>query len=282
MAGEIESVITQADLRGISRLVPYLPPEYCRLTAEMVIASRPRAMLVTGFYVNGAPETDGPPGAVALADALIAMGFEVVLVTDRVSFEVLEAIAPSRAKCVSFPAGDDRESMEAAAALIALYRPTVLGFIERPGLTADCRYFNMRGVDVTEHCAMTDYLLDHGVPSFAVGDGGNEAGMGRWARRLASEGITQTPAFTVADHVVAASVSNWGALGLVAYLSILRGRDLLPELETEAARIRTMVRMGAVDGFSGDNVAKVDGKPLEESLLVLAKLKDLVDDALGP
>jgi hypothetical protein len=41
-------------------------------------------LIVTGFYIldPGAPETDGPPGAAALAAAIKAAGHTPVLVTD--------------------------------------------------------------------------------------------------------------------------------------------------------------------------------------------------------
>lgn len=279
--GEIEKIILGNDVRGIARLQPHLPVGFCKRAADLIISNRPRAMLVTGYYVNGEAETDGPSGTVALADALLLMDYEVVLVTDAVSYEVVQALAPRRAACVEFPAKTHPEARELAAALIELYRPTVIGYIERPGLTADGLYLNMRGVDITPHCGITDYLLDAGIASFAVGDGGNEAGMGRYATQLRSEGINENPSATAADELVAASVSNWGAYGIVAYLSMHRGRDLLPELEIESARIRRIVQMGAVDGFSGKNEVKVDGRPLAESLDLLGRLKDLVDDELG-
>lgn len=282
VAGEIEKLILSDDLRGISRLAPHLPSDFCKRAADLIVGNRPRAMLVTGFCVNGCPETDGPPGTVALADALLLMNFQVFLVTDPISFKALKAIAPRRAQCLEFPVAGHEESKELAAALIELHQPSVIGFIERPGFTEDRRYRNMRGVDITEHCAMTDYLLDHGIPSFGIADGGNEAGVGAYAEQIKQEGIYDRPALSVADEVVAASVCNWGALGIVAYLAIYRGRDLLPDLETEAARVRSLVRVGAVDGFSGRNEAKIDGRSLEDNLSLLGQLKDLVETVLGP
>lgn len=282
MAGEIEKLLLSNDVRGISRLAPHMPSDFCKRATDLIVGNRPRAMLVTGFYVNGEAETDGPPGAAALADALLMMNFQVVLVTDAVSIKALRAIAPRKAECVEFPTVGHDESKELASALIELHQPSVIGFIERPGFTDGQRYRNMRGIDITAHSALTDYLLDHGVPSFGVGDGGNEAGLGGYAQQLRDEQIFESPVLTVADEVVIASVSNWGALGIVAYLSIYRGRDLLPDLETEAARIRRMVRVGAVDGFSGRSEAKVDGRSLEDNLKFLGELKDLVDTILGP
>ena len=280
--GQIEKIILSDDVRGIARLTPHMPPDFCKRAADLIVSNRSRAMLVTGFYVNGGPETDGPTGAVAIADALLLMNFEVVLVTDAISYKALQTIAPRRAECVEFPTRPHDESKELAAGLIETHKPSVIGYVERPGFTEGDRYLNMHGVDITRYCARTDYLLDSRIPSFAVGDGGNEAGMGKYAGELAREGIIESPSSCATDELVAASVSNWGAFGIVAYLSIYRGRDLLPDLEIESARVRNLVRVGAVDGFSGRNEVKVDGRSLAENLALLARLKDFVDDVLGP
>ena len=280
--GQIEEIILSNDVRGMARLAKHMPADFCKRAADHIVNNRSRAMLITGFYVNGSPETDGPTGTAALADALLLLDFEVVLVTDAISLKALETIAPRRARCVEFPTRGHAESRELAHALIEVHSPSIIGYIERPGLNQLNCYMNMHGSDITQHCGMTDYLLDTGVPSFAVGDGGNEAGMGKYADALLREKIINNPSTCVTDEVVAASVSNWGAFGIVAYLSIYRGRDLLPELEIESARIRNLVRVGAVDGFSGRNEAKVDGRSLNENLQLLGRLKDFVDDVLGP
>ena len=280
--GQIEKIILSDDVRGMARLARHLPPDFCKRAADKIVDNRSQAMLVTGFYVNGSPETDGPSGTVALADALLLMDFEVVLVTDAISYKALEAVAPRRATCVEFPTRDQAESKQLAATLIELHKPSVIGYVERPGLDRNDRYLNMHGEDITRYCAMTDYLLETRLPSFAVGDGGNEAGMGKYFDALLQEKIIKSPSVCATDEVVGASVSNWGAFGIVAYLSIYRGRDLLPELEIESARIRNLVRVGAVDGFSGRNEAKVDGRSLADNLDLLGKLKDFVDDVLGP
>jgi hypothetical protein len=55
--------------------------------------------IVTGFYVPGgdppAAETDGPPGALVLAQTLFSLGIEACVVTDSYCFSALEAAAAS-------------------------------------------------------------------------------------------------------------------------------------------------------------------------------------------
>ena len=127
--GQIEKIILSDDVRGIARLTPHMPPDFCKRAADLIVSNRPRAMLVTGFYVNGGPETDGPTGAVAIADALLLMNFEVVLVTDAISYKALQTIAPRRAECVEFPTRPHDESKKLAAGLIETHKPSVIGYV---------------------------------------------------------------------------------------------------------------------------------------------------------
>ncbi len=77
---------------------------------------------------------------------------------------------------------------------------------------------------------------------------------------------------TRTTKLVIASVSNWGAYGLVAAMSVLAGRNLLPTVEEEEGMVRTCVDAGAVDGFTGDHAVRVDGFELAEYSQTLASL----------
>ena len=56
------------DKRGVSDLRPHLPKDFCRQAADLLAARPGVALITTGFYIlrTGTPETDGPPGAVAI------------------------------------------------------------------------------------------------------------------------------------------------------------------------------------------------------------------------
>jgi hypothetical protein len=71
-------------------------------------------------------------------------------------------------------------------------------------------------------------------------------------------------------------VSNWGAYGLVAALSLLSGRGLLPTDEETRADVEAIVRLGGVDGVTRNNAPTVDGMPLEASYALLAELRALL------
>ncbi len=272
----MERTILSTDNRGISKIAGYLPPDFCQRAARLARDHGERVMLVTGFYVNGAPETDGPPGTAALGHALELLGSDVTVVTDAISFEAMRAITPPKIACVEFPVLTNRKSANWAAKFLDEMKPTAIGFIERPGPTTDGTYRSWKHIDITEHCALTHHLLAGDTPSFAVGDGGNETGMGRYRKALLKEGVLEDPSTTAVDELVIASVSNWGALGMVAELSRLSGRDLLPHPEMEEARLRAMLRRGAVDGLSGETELRVDGRNLESYLRVLVELRRMV------
>ncbi|MCH9011199.1 MAG: DUF4392 domain-containing protein, partial [Chloroflexi bacterium] len=75
----IEDIILDRDRRGISKLRQYLPADFCDQAAGFILEHPGKAIITTGFYIlaAGVPETDGPPGAVAIGNALEALGFEV-------------------------------------------------------------------------------------------------------------------------------------------------------------------------------------------------------------
>ena len=74
-------------------------------------------------------------------------------------------------------------------------------------------------------------------------------------------------------HLVVATVSNWGAYGLLAYLSGLAGFDLLPTAEESAAALQLLAGMGAIHGMTGRAEAMVDGFSPADEAAVLAELR---------
>ena len=89
MANSVEDIILARDRRGISQLREHLAPDFCDQAAAFLLESlgsgSSSVVIANGFYIlsAGAPETDGPLGAVVIGDALNALGHEVVHVTDR-------------------------------------------------------------------------------------------------------------------------------------------------------------------------------------------------------
>uniref|UniRef100_UPI002FE1E7B4 glutamate cyclase domain-containing protein n=1 Tax=Thermovirga lienii TaxID=336261 RepID=UPI002FE1E7B4 len=135
--------------------------------------------------------------------------------------------------------------------------------------------------DITQWTAPLDQgalmAQDMGVSVLAVGDGGNEVGMGlakdilqkalpSFEKCLCSVGCTD---------LIPSDVSNWGAYALVALLSAQKGRWLGHEPQEERAMIEAMVKAGAVDGKTCQKIPSVDGFPSSVHEEKVEELKEL-------
>lgn len=279
MSTDIEDVILDHDKRGISALRPHLPSGYVDEAARVVLDNPGTALIVTGFYIMWAdgPENDGPPGAVAIGNALRALGYDVVYVSDRHSTSIVEGLAGDGSTVLDFPFMDDAESADFANGVLKNTTPSVVISIERCGPSEDGKARNMRNADITEFNAKTDYLFTGGVPSVGIGDGGNEIGMGNLADVIPTvPTLVELPCVTRVTKPVIASVSNWGGYGLVAAMSRGAGRNLLPSIDDEREMVQRAVALGAVDSFSGERIERVDGFSLEENSRTLERLHELI------
>jgi len=270
----IEDIILSQDKRGMLALRPYLPDDYCSQAAQFIMDNPGDVIIVTGFYVvmSGTPETDGPSGAIAIGEALKALGRTVTYVSDSYTTPVLRKFG-NGSPVIEFPIGDVVASKKQAKAVLDEVKPSLLISIERCGRTREDTYLNMRYVDISPHTARLDYLFDSAVPSVGIGDGGNEIGMGNLADMIPQvDSLPDYPAVNQVDRLVIASVSNWGGYGLVASMSRIAGKNLLPTVEAETALLHGMIESGVVDGTTGDAVPTVDNFSAEENGELLARL----------
>ena len=277
--GAVDEIILRNDRRGVSALQPHVPADSCDRAAELVLRNPGTVLVVTGFYIltPGAPETDGPPGALALGNSLERLGYGVRYVTDVHSAPILEAIGVPADRLVEFPIVGDAESSSYANRLLEEMQPSVLIAIERCGLSDDGLYRNMRGRDITPFTARTDHLFYDHPATVGIGDGGNEIGMGSVASVIPTvPSLVEKPAMTRTNELILSSVSNWGGYGLAAALSLKTGRNLLPTVETEQEWIRQAVDAGAVDGVLGEFRYGVDAMSLEETGQALRQLHALL------
>lgn len=238
-----------------------------RLAAQSLRLAK-RVGIVSGFYIPqaNAGETDGPPGAKALGDALAALEIEVDYITDRFNAPLFRALGI--------------EPLVEPTDYLTRTSPTHLVSIERAARAHDGRYRNMRGADITDTTASLDEWFIQaarlGLTTVGIGDGGNEIGMGKvFADALATiPHGPQIASIIAADFCIAAGVSNWGAFGLVGALSILVGRDLLPTVAECESTLRRLVEVGgAVDGVTHLREPTVDGLELSVSIRMLESIR---------
>ncbi|MBO6210789.1 MAG: DUF4392 domain-containing protein, partial [Schwartzia sp.] len=212
----IEDIILRHSQRGMTKLRPHMEADYCRQAAEEICSwKRGVVLLTTGFYVAGYPETDGPTGTAVLASVLRDMGFRPVIVTEPENAELF------RIRDFEVATAEVGVDVDFFRQMIFEYHPVGMISVERCGLNAENDYANMRGISISEHNAPTDILFqiahEYDIRTVGVGDGGNEIGMGNVADIIKQE-LSLVPCVVKVDYLVIASVSNWGAYGLAAYL----------------------------------------------------------------
>ncbi len=264
-----DSILTYSEQRNIHTLRKYLAPNFCEQAAEAVLHHPGRVFIVTGFWVAGTCETDGPVGAIVLADVLHELGSEPVFVTDRYCAEILRRCRPYR--MIEFPIASYKESQDVAASVLAREDPSLLISIERCGMSEDRRYYNMRGVDMSAYTAKLDYLFQESRASIGIGDGGNEIGMGNLVEGILQEKLSIIPCVTRVRYPVIATVSNWAAYGIVAYLSQKQQDDYMKFLRIRET-LEQLVRLGVVDGVTGQAELSVDGFSLSTLETIAAEL----------
>ena len=275
----IEDLVLSRDQRGVSALRGHLPADFCDRAAALIPGEPGTALIITGFYILAAKsnETDGPSGAIATGMALESLGYKAVYVTDRYTADLMTALAGDASKVVDFPIVDDEASRAYALGLLEELDPSVVIATERCGLTDEGLYRNMRGQDITEYTARVDHLFLEHPNTIGIGDGGNELGMGNLAEHTPSvPTLVKKPCTVSSTGPIICSVSNWGFYGLIAALSLRRGRNLLPSIGAEQAMVEKCVEIGSVDGKSNTVVPRVDGFSLEENSEILAALHDIL------
>ena len=268
----------------------YLPSDYTYGAARALWKS-PHVLITTGFYVDGCPETDGLPGAFFLGRALAQQGAKVSYVGEQYVLELLRALVEElwlpqpgsgtrgsgdtgRPDFIEFPIADAATSEALSREIISSRQVSAAVAIERCGRTRSGRYCNILGEDISPWTARVDDLFTYpGVVTIGVGDGGNEIGMGLLSKYIEAELGIADPVETKVDHLVLATVSNWGAYGIIARLSSLAGLDLLPAEGEEEEALEIIVANGAIDGLTRRAEPSVDGFSSEASSDLIAALR---------
>jgi hypothetical protein len=292
----IETLIHRDVGRGMEAVFKASQGGLWRAASALAASATPSIGLVTGFFVPGgdppAAETDGPVGAALLARGFVRAGLTCRLATDTIcrsacraaldaagaSGVVIDAIAPG--------AGTDD--------IIELWRRQGIDWViavERCGPAADGRPRNMRGTDISEYAAPLDRLFSAGPwRTIAVGDGGNEIGMGSVPRPLIAQHVPLGATIgceVPADFLIAAGVSHWGAYAVLAALARLREDWSGPMIEAldpdlDQSVIEAIVRDGpAVDGVSLRREATIDAMGMDLHIAVMEAIRGVVT-ANGP
>jgi len=240
-------------------------------------------------------ENDGPSGAAAIVRALwLSQQATSVLVIEEtlippmaavlraagmavVDYETArQASADGSIACVviePYPI-TDVEGQKAATEMLDRFQPDVMFSTERVGRNVNGVYYNMRGRDYGMGRARIDRLFDagmaRGVPVIAVGDGGNEIGMGAVKEVVQTSVPFGAPgdcpcgggigAVSGADVLVTAAVSNWGCTAICAAMALRTGdARLLHRSTMEARLLEVMTTQGLINSADGIIDPHVDG-----------------------
>jgi len=264
---KIEDAILSNDKMGISKVRKYLPENFCEKAAEYILEHSKRILIATGFYVNEKCDIDGLPGAIFLSQVLKSLGSEITFVTDKYCSNILKQVQDF--SVIDFPLNEIEDNF--SEALIQKLNPALIISIERCGAGKDGNYYNFKGENITEHTAKLDFLMERISYSVAVGDLGNEMGMGDLYGWTKKEKIVPEPSVTKAKHLVISSISNWGCYGIIAYISKFLKKDYL-KIINEEELLKKLNKLGAIDGITHSKEQTVDGHTLEETKEILKKL----------
>ncbi|MEK5108921.1 DUF4392 domain-containing protein [Cytobacillus sp. FSL K6-0129] len=252
-------------------------------------------------------ETDGPPGTAILARVIREYrGAIPIILTEeslvKATIPILKAaglavVTPEQAlaaqqyhekgytsvACIlPFPT-EDHEADEVSSQLINQFNPAAVISIEKAGKGEKGTYHNMRGHDYSSGRARIDYLInkamDNNIPTIAIGDGGNEIGMGNVleaVEEFVPHGKT-IASVTKVDLLLTASVSNWGCYAVCAALA-LKNKNLnyLHNEADERRMLDAAILSGHVDGATGKAEATVDGFPLSTNIAIIEMLNSVV------
>jgi hypothetical protein len=192
---------------------------------------------------------------------------------------------------------DPKLAAAQADQILAIAKPTAVISIEAPGCNELGVYHNAIGLEVTELEAKMDILFEKaqamGILNIAIGDLGNEIGMGAIAETLdafipyAAKGRCSCgcgggiAVKTKADTLITATVSDWGCYAMIAALAYLKeDLDIMHTPEQEKQTLTCACRNGMID-MHGWLIPAIDGFGLEIQLPMVQLMRELVRSALA-
>lgn len=267
--------------------------------------------LLSGFVLldNKAAETDGIVSTMLLARALV-LAFDVKPVVicqeenveavknmSRVVglhlYDTIEEVKENPVSMAVIPFTKDKAKAACQAdALLEKGLPTAVIANEFPGENRVGEFHNAVGKCTTPLEAKADILFEKlqkaGVLNIAIGDLGNELGMGAIVPHL-DKYIPGSAAGTcvcgcgggiatrvAADHIITATVSDWGCYGLIAAIAYLMDDlDIMHDAELEKEVLTTAAKSGMVDMY-GWTVPAIDGFDLQTNMTIVTLMRECI------
>ncbi len=247
--------------------------------------------ILTGFILSpfNKAETDGAISSVLLSSALEkAFGVKTVIVCPEEAEKAiikLSELLSAKTQTVVFTK-DFEKADEFSDKILSSGYPDAVISIECPSANKHGIYHNAGGVDVSQLEAKTDILFEKlciaGVPNIAIGDLGNEIGMGTISDCIENHipsdceccgkgGIT---ARTKADNIITATVSDWGCYSLICMLAYMTGN---PEIMHDSSLQEKMMNVAAQNGLIdmwGEHIPAIDGFGVKITGLIVDLMRE--------
>ncbi|MBR3779904.1 MAG: DUF4392 domain-containing protein [Clostridia bacterium] len=247
--------------------------------------------ILTGFVLSpfNKAETDG-----VISSALLASSLERIFKVKTVIVcpdEALNAVnnllscLETHSEIFVFTKESDKAEEECDK-ILSQFKPDAVISIECPSANKNGRYHNAGGIDVTNLEAKTDLLFEKlcksGVPNIAIGDLGNEIGMGTIAdcieKSIPSDcvccgkgGIT---ARTKADNIITATVSDWGCYSLICMLAYMTGKpELMHDSNLQEKLMISASENGLIDMW-GEHIPAIDGFGVKITGLIVDLMRE--------
>ena len=272
--------------------------------------------IMTGFVLRPykKAEMDGIVSSVLLARALVkAFDAKPVIICPTDNYHAVKALSAcvglhlfeDMTELLEIPASmgvitftkNKSEAEKEAERIIKTAPPKAVVSIEAPGENARGVYHNAVGLEVTELEAKMDVLFEKlqklGILNIAIGDLGNEIGMGAIAETLekyipyASEGGCKCgcgggiAVRTKADNLITATVSDWGCYAMIAALAYLKEDiDIMHTAELEKEAMICASRSGMIDMY-GWLIPAIDGFGIEINASIVSLMRETVKSTLA-
>lgn len=271
--------------------------------------------IITGFILlpHKEPEMDGVVSSILLARSLVqAFDANPIIICPEENVMAVKKCASvvglhcyeEVEKVAQFPISmgvipftkDSNMAEEQADRIISKILPGAVIAIEAPGANECGQYHNAVGINVTSLEAKTDVLFqklkEKGILNIAIGDLGNEIGMGTIGEHIkkyvpytgksqckcsCNQGIL---AATKADNIITATVSDWGCYGLMAAIAFLKkDLDIFHKGDMEMEVMRVATRCGIVD-MTGSLIPGIDGFNTKMNVNIVELMRQCVGYAL--
>ena len=275
-------------------------------------------IFLTGWYLPAYMygENDGPPGCAGLARA-INYGLEATPIVYSESghldiirasfraagFHIADDVNSARkilrrvhVDAPLSPTMDKEESLKIVTQLLDELNPSAIIAVEKSSPNIAGFNHSLQGRDLTpingKYHLLVDEARRRGIFTIGIGDGGNEIGMGNVEEEvrkyLPAGDKCYCPcgkgcaAVTKTDALIVAFISNWGAYGIEAVLSLLLDHyDIMHDGRLEERILRMAAHAGACASPDGFGQMGVDNLDERYNITIVDQLKYTVNDYLN-